>query len=390
MKVAVLCAKFGPYHEAQLRQAARSGEASGDELTGIEIAGSQSDYGWTNATSGRSGFDRRTLFPEADYWQLRGNEKREALQHELGRMKPDVVFIPGWAFDEARAGLSWAMKTRTPRVIISDSQPMDASQGIRKSLYRRTILARFDAAFVAGSPHVRYMETLGVPRDRCVTGCDVVDNSRFASRSASDSQGQDPDRRPRLLSCLRLIDRKNVPAVIEALHRAKADWTWTITGEGPTRPAIEAKIRELGMTEKIRLTGRVDEDALVEEYHRADVYIQPSLAEPWGLAVNEAMAAGLPVMVSDPCGCAEDLVSDGVNGLRFDPRDPVAIREALDRMSDERKRWPDMGKASSKIIADWDLPRYSDGFWKAAAIATGVRGRKGTGGFGDFLLRRVL
>ena len=84
--------------------------------------------------------------------------------------------------------------------------------------------------------------------------------------------------------------------------------------------------------------------------------------------MNEAMASGLSVLVSDKCGCAEDLVQEGVNGYTFDPRDESGLAKLMLRMhdADERRR---MGRESLRIIAGHTLEIGADNLWKAVGAA---------------------
>src|SRR5262249_53673766 len=160
---------------------------------------------------------------------------------------------------------------------------------------------------------------------------------------------------PVLLSCVRLHPRKNLLSVLETLSERRGKWTWVVAGDGPQRAEIEQRIRELDMADHVRLLGNVVYSEIAALYHRADAYLQSSVSEPWGLAVNEAMASGLPIIVSNQCGCREDLLQEGVNGFAFDAADPGSLGAALDSLTRARDRWTEMGEASRQIVADWDL-----------------------------------
>jgi glycosyltransferase involved in cell wall biosynthesis len=120
----------------------------------------------------------------------------------------------------------------------------------------------------------------------------------------------------------------------------------------------------------------VDYFQLPELYARVDAYLQPSLSEPWGLAVNEAMASGLPVVVSNRCGCHEDLVQEGINGFTFDPSSPRGLVQALQRLWESRERWVEMGQASRAIIAQWGLDLFARNLWRACDIALDAGARR--------------
>jgi glycosyltransferase involved in cell wall biosynthesis len=180
-----------------------------------------------------------------------------------------------------------------------------------------------------------------------------------------------------LLSCLRLIPRKNILRVLEWLATEPVGWRWTIAGDGPQRALIERRIDELGLSSRVKLLGHVDHLELPDLYARFHAYLQPSSeGETWGLAVNEAMASGLPVIVSTKCGCHEDLVKLSINGYLFDPFSASSFKAASDRFVAERHRWEEMGRASVSIVSDWDLGLYARSFWSAARIATQTRAKR--------------
>ena len=111
----------------------------------------------------------------------------------------------------------------------------------------------------------------------------------------------------------------------------------------------------------------VSQEELCKYYALASAVVLPSsFGETWGLVVNEAMAAGLPVLVSDQCGCADSLVEHGKNGYLFSPKNKSALIEVLQRFmnkdSDERIA---MGKRSIEIISEWSLDRFSQAAWQA-------------------------
>ncbi len=104
-------------------------------------------------------------------------------------------------------------------------------------------------------------------------------------------------------------------------------------------------------------------------YGRAGAFIHPALVEQWGLVVNEAMAAGLPVLVSERAGCAPDLVRQGVNGFTFDPLNTAELARLLgviSRSAHDRAGW---GAASRVIVAEWSPGRFASGLWAAADAA---------------------
>jgi glycosyltransferase involved in cell wall biosynthesis len=111
----------------------------------------------------------------------------------------------------------------------------------------------------------------------------------------------------------------------------------------------------------------------------ANCFILPSVSEPWGLVVNEAMACGLPVLVSDRCGCCPELVKGDVNGWTFDPCSESALVDLMVRMTGmPEPRRAQLGQASQAIVAEWGLERHARSLFDAADYA--LRLRRGTTG----------
>jgi glycosyltransferase involved in cell wall biosynthesis len=371
MHALTIYSKFAPFHVARLRATVAEARRNGDHLTAVELAGLQADYGWA-AIPQTPDFEWRCLFPEHDYWKLRSNELCRRLLAALDEIRPDVVMVPGWSSREAHATLAWCLRNGVPRVIVSDSQPEDRTQRALRLWVKRRLLGLCQAGFVGGTPHVRFLDRLGLPADRCFPGCTVADNEWFDREAGRRLVQPGANKTFRLLSCTRLVPEKNLLATLAAMARERRDWVWSIAGHGPLRAKIEESIVQLGLRDRVELLGHVAYENLPALYRAADLYLQPSVSETWGLAVNEAMACGLPVIVSDRCGCREDLVRDGENGFLFDPLDPKGLGQALARVREVRDRWPSMGQASRRIVAAWGLDLYARSFWQSCRAAREV------------------
>ena len=121
-------------------------------------------------------------------------------------------------------------------------------------------------------------------------------------------------------------------------------------------------------------------------YGLANAFIHASTSEQWGLVVNEAMASGLPVIVSNRCGCAPELVEEGINGFTFDPDDQEQLANRLlevASLSSDRRQG--LGDAGRRIVANFGPERFADGLTHAAEKALEIGPRKPT-----FLQRVVL
>jgi glycosyltransferase involved in cell wall biosynthesis len=356
---------FGPYHTARWRAVCSDMGDRGWEVVPVEVLTAQDRYEW-GTESGDDGIVRLRL-PSDGRDQIRWRDAPRFLWL-IAALRPDAVAVNGWALRDSLLLHVWCRIRRIARIVVTDTTRDDVPRTwLRESLKRR-ILAGVGAAFAAGSASRRYVVSLGVPAERITDGCDVVDNSHFAS--ARSLRGFTRSNSVRLLTIARLIPEKNLLAASDAFFRIARerddDIIWTIAGYGP----LENDLRHWGeMTDgRIRLVGALSYDELPSVLAEADVFWLPSLSESWGLVVNEAMAAGLPVAVSERAGCHEDLVTPNT-GWVIDPFSADTLEAGLRRVLDDRDHWIAMGDAAASLIADWDLDRFSRGLFAAAELA---------------------
>lgn len=134
-------------------------------------------------------------------------------------------------------------------------------------------------------------------------------------------------------------------------------------------PEVRRSIEELHLQECVVLPGFKQYGELPVYYGLASCLILASTSETWGLVVNEAMASGLPVLVSKACGCCEDLVREGENGFSFDPLSVDEMAEKMRMISHGEYDLAKMGQASQEIIANWGCDNFARNLWRAAQCA---------------------
>ncbi|MES2505738.1 MAG: glycosyltransferase family 4 protein [Verrucomicrobiota bacterium] len=379
MRIALLFDHFGPYHLARLRAAGQVAD-----MVAVEFYTRSGDYAWEVA-------DRKELKVTTVSAGLReavtSGQFEALLANHLDQVAPDVVVIPGWASRESLAALNWCLDRRVPAVLMSESCSHDEVRVGWKEWVKRRIVGCCPAALVGGSLHQGYLEELGLKREQISLGYDAVDNGYFAEGARPGREKAGRDRHGLFLVSARFIEKKNLPRLIEAYARyrqavrtdggSRDPWSLVLLGDGELRPALEQQVRELGLVPFVSMPGFLQYEELPGYYARASAFIHASTTEQWGLVVNEAMASGLPVLVSNRCGCAEDLVEEGINGFTFDPEDVQGMAAVMGRMTalpEEKLR--QMGCESEQIIADWGPARFAEGMRQAAARALSTGGRK--------------
>ena len=179
-----------------------------------------------------------------------------------------------------------------------------------------------------------------------------------------------------MLASGRFVSIKNFKRLLQAyrLYRSQSgerSIALVICGDGMVRKELQELAKDIGISSFVYWPGFIQYDRLPDYYALADFFIAPSTVEPWGLVVNEAMTCGLPVIVSKRCGCAYDLVEEGVNGFTVDPYSVEDMAAAMLKMSSGEADLKRMGKESERIIAKWTPETFAKGLWWAIETAGG-------------------
>lgn len=385
--VAVIFHRFGPYHWARLAAAART-----MPIAAVELSAETADYAWERMCE-PAPFPRMTVFPEGDNRLASAREIRRRVAAALDKCRPVALAIPGWSDKGALAALEWAAIRRIPVVVMSDTGETEARRSKLKEGIKQQLVGLCAAGLVAGTMAASYLVKLRMPPERISLGYDVVENEHFASNAAEianrTSEARNQYRLPEqyLLCIARFIPEKNLVRLLHAYarYRAKCEaqsprcpaWDLVLVGDGPLRSSILQLRSALNLGACIHLPGFKQYNELPVYYALALAFILPSVSETWGLVVNEAMASGLPVLVSNRCGCVPDLVQEGVNGFTFDPYNIEEMAELMLRVSKVKTEALErMGEAGRRIITDWGPERFAQGLKQAVDKALEVGPRK--------------
>jgi glycosyltransferase involved in cell wall biosynthesis len=260
--------------------------------------------------------------------------------------------------------------TRHPRRWIS--RPLEAH-----------IAQRAAACLAYGTRAAAYLERLGARRDSIyLTGntagytFERVDPAHVVRIRAEWGIGD----RPVVLFLGRLIPVKAPDHLVRAFAQVAAREPrafLVIAGEGEMLASLERETARLGLT-SVHLTqraveGKAEKDLL---YSLADVFVLPSrrarIAEAWGLVLNEAASAGLPMVVSESVGAVGDLIRHGESGLVVPAANERALGEAIIRLLTDRNEAKRLGAAANRAAAVFTVERMAEAFERAIARARGA------------------
>lgn len=289
------------------------------------------------------------------------------LNYGLRRMiaDHDMLMIGGLEQASYLVAALWARILRKPVLLLFDGfSPARFDTDPRSALLLKRLTAGLsDGYFANGTAAARYLHTrLGVApakplRDQRLSHVATpIAHARarwqgMTSGAVRHALGLPSGERPVLMSCGYLIERKRIDLTIDAIAALPAERRpeLLIVGTGPLEDRLATHARDRNVT--AHFLGFRQGEALADCYFAADALVLASMDDPWGLVINEAMDASLPVIVSDACGAAEDLVRAGVNGHIFPSGDVVALTKCITALLDADRTA--MGTASRAIITQW-------------------------------------
>jgi glycosyltransferase involved in cell wall biosynthesis len=252
-------------------------------------------------------------------------------------------------------------------------------------LLRRPLIGTYyrwlSGVLAIGSANREFYRAMGVPEQRVFWTPYAVDNlrfmtdARFGARERRDLRASFGvhDERPIVLFAAKFQRRKRPDDLLRAAARLDQEgivFRLVMVGSGEMETELRDLARHLGLR-NVHFAGFVNQAALPRVYAACDVFVLPSENEPWGLAVNEAMCAALPILASSEIGCVPDLVHDGRNGYTFSAGDISTLTDALRPVLVEPALRRRMGDASRQIISRWSYAECRKGL-RAALASVGL------------------
>lgn len=352
MRVAFVSPEPTPYRAPLLDRVAGHPEV---ELTVIYAAPTVASRAWEVELGHRAVFLEGVRLPGA----------RRAVRHDypvtpgvfraLREAQPDVVVVSGWSTFAAQGALAWCRWRQVPYVLLVESHDAGPKAGWRRRVKTTVvppIVRRAASVLVVGSLARDSVISLGADPARVHVFANTVDVAAWAAR-ADELRLRRGELRAALglredevavLSAARLVPEKGLDTLLRAAKEAGV--RAVVAGDGPERPGLAARAPEA------MFTGHLAPERLAEAYVAADVFALLSLHEPWGVAVNEAAASSLPLVLSDRVGAAADLLAEGENGYLVPAGDAGVAAEAFRALTDRALR-ARLGTRSLELVSAW-------------------------------------
>jgi glycosyltransferase involved in cell wall biosynthesis len=368
-----------PYRTPMLDRAADRPEL---ELTAIYAGASVQRRAWATDTHHRA--------VVLDGWRVPGAYR--VLRHDypigfdvfgaLADAAPEVVVVSGWSTFASQAAVAWSRRHHVPYVLLVESNERDARAGWRRAVKGAVVprtVRNAAEVLVVGTLARESMLARGVDPDRISLFADTIDPERFGSgvdrlRPRRDelraAAGLEPDD-VAVLCVARLSPEKGQDTLIAAAALlADPRVVVLLAGGGRERARLERLAAELGV--RLVVLPELPWERIVERYVVADVFALLSRHEPWGVAVNEAAACGLPLVLSDRVGAAFDLLEDGRNGMLVAADDAHAAADALEALVADPALRAAFGDASRERMSGFG---YEPSIDNLVAVVRRVAGR---------------
>lgn len=289
----------------------------------------------------------------------------------LARSAPEVILCGGYSYVASWQALVWARRRHVPFLLWSESNLQDfrRSRALTEFL-KKQFLCRCSGFVVPGRSALEYVRAQGAKEKSIFIAPNAVDNELFARAAAHARRNEAALRKefalPRryLLFVGRLVREKGVFELLAAYanlcERLRQEMGLVFVGDGNARPQLEDIAATISVG-TIQFAGFAQREQLGVYYGLADVLVLPTYTDTWGMVVNEAMACGLPVIVSRAAGCAADLVRENWNGLLVRPKDVPGLQAAMKLLAEPSDQRTTMGVHSAEHIRSYSPQAWSAG-----------------------------
>lgn len=275
----------------------------------------------------------------------------------------DALLVFGWAWQGHLKTLRY-FKGKIPIYFRGDSTLRAENTGPKrwvKSLFLRWVYRHVDLAFYVGTRNLAYFKKYGLNDRQLVFAPHAIDNERFGRDREAEAEALRSALGIKreailLLYAGKFEPVKNVAQLVAAFRQLlHPGLHLLLVGNGP----LEASLRQLAsatpLAGNIHFRDFTNQSTMPVVYQACDLFCLPSVSETWGLAVNEAMACGKAVLVSEQVGCAPDLVREYRTGLVFKGYPPRTLESCLSRLTRSKRELAELGENARSMIQDWSF-----------------------------------
>ncbi|HEY5369132.1 MAG TPA: glycosyltransferase family 4 protein [Hanamia sp.] len=284
---------------------------------------------------------------------------------KIKKFHPDAVLVYGWAYKSHLKVLRY-FKNKIPVLFRGDSTLLDERSwvaSLKRNLFLRWVYRHIDFALYVGKNNYKYFRNAGLNKDQLIFAPHAVDNQRFECSSATCKKNavqlrddlNIPEGDLVFMYAGKLENVKDPGIILQAFSNLSFPPRvhLVIVGNGNLESDLKTKSKSVANIHFIDFQNQMQMPAV---YEIADIFILSSKSETWGLSVNEAMANGKAIIVSDQCGCFSDLVAEGINGYIFKAGNAIDLQMKMELILQNISNLAEMKRKSSEKIKMFSLP----------------------------------
>jgi len=295
---------------------------------------------------------------------------------------PDAILIYGWSYFSHLKTIRYFCG-KVPVWFRGDSTLIDPSPFWKKTIRMQIlkwVYKHIDTAFYVGSQNKAYFKAFGINESKLVFAPHSIDNDRFGEDRSNEALALRKklginQNEILILFAGKFEEKKDPLILLEAFIKLnKSDTHLLFVGNGDLEKQLKEKVLLNAQDEKALRVHFLDfqnQSQIPVVYQAGNLFCLPSKGpgETWGLAVNEAMASGKAILISDKVGCAIDLVKDKENGYIFKSGNLTDLTNKLDILTNDIQHLKNMGQYSKKLIKNWSLQKQAEVYIKQIQIA---------------------
>lgn len=294
------------------------------------------------------------------------------LIRQINSWQPDAILIYGWSY-KGHLDVMRHFKNKIPVYFRGDSTLLDEKPSFKnflRSIYLKWVYKHIDIAFYVGLNNKAYFKKYGLKENQLVFSTHSVDNERFANNRSIEVAALRVSLKTKesdivILFAGKFEPVKNLDLLLSAfINLNNPNVHLLLVGNGINESKLKTRALESAIANNIHFTDFKNQSYMPVIYQAADVFCLPSISETWGLSVNEAMACGKAVLVSDKVGCAVDLVKNEKNGFIFKHNSLEDLLLCLKKLTANKDLLINYGQASALMISSWNFTNIANAIEK--------------------------
>jgi L-malate glycosyltransferase len=370
--------KFGPYHMDRCEALARH-YGGAREVIGVEVASFGQFYLWDPTGPGRH-FQKITLYPRKAREDVGQFRYFRALVAACIRSRAEHIFLCGFEIPAIFITAVILRLLGRRVVVMQDSKFDDKPRTLAKEWLKAGLYRPYHAALV-GSPRSRsYFEFLGFSPNRIFLGYDVVSFDRILRLAGAEpAPGGVPHGDRHFTIIARFVPAKNLRFALESYSAYRQNHPVRprdlhLCGSGTLEGELRDLIARLGL-EGVHFRGYLQEQDIAKTLASTLALILPSVEEPFGLVVNEALAMGVPAIVSENCGARDLLVRQAVNGYVIEPDNIAGLAHLMMVLDRDGTEWSRLATNTRQFRGEADTARFTRAVDEILSSLAGRRAR---------------